>query len=40
MSEGLVDVPGKKKEVAAEPVKQADDRDKALEDRFNNLKGQ
>lgn len=40
LSEGLVDVPGKKQEEPQVEVKQADERDQALEARFNNLKGQ
>lgn len=40
LSEGLVDVPGKKQEVPVEAAKPAmDERDQALEARFNNLQG-
>ena len=36
---GLVDVPGKKQEVKEEVKPQLDERDQALEARFNNLQG-
>lgn len=40
LAEGLVDVPGKKQEAKQEEVKpQLDERDQALEARFNNLQG-
>ncbi len=38
LSEGLVDVPKQKAAAAAEPV-QKDEKDSALEARFNNLQG-
>ena len=40
LSEGLVDVPGKKQEAVVEaPAKALDEKDQALEARFNNLSG-
>ena len=40
LSEGLVDVPGKKQQVVEPESKQVDEKDQALEARFNNLRGQ